>query len=88
MRTEAETLRITASARMPDGHPYSWAISFDIEQIMKARDPALVLFNSIEKLLRDFPNLVEKHIAAKEHDRWLEEIHRENKTTESNEHRA
>ena len=66
MKIEAETLRITASARMPDGRPYSWSISFDIEQMMKARDPAFVLFNHVHKLLSDFPALVETYLAGKE----------------------
>lgn len=66
MKIEAETLRITASARLPDGQPYTWSISFEVPRIMKSRDPAFVLFNNVHKLLRDFPNLVETYLEAKE----------------------
>lgn len=68
MRIEAEILRITASAKLPDGHPYTWSISFGVPAVMKARDPAFFLFAQVNALLRDFPNLVETYIAGKQRE--------------------
>jgi hypothetical protein len=58
-RIEAESLQITASARMPNGNPYKWTISLPVSKVLKLED---YLVTEVNALLRDFPDLVEAYL--------------------------
>ena len=61
-RIEAESIQITASARMPNGNPYKWTISIPVDRLLKEQDLKSYLFVQITALLRDFPDLVETYL--------------------------
>lgn len=66
MKVEAELLRITASAKLPDGQPYTWTIALPVPVLKKSKDAGIYLHTAISNMLDDFPRMVEAYLASKE----------------------